>query len=332
MIITASKTNECQFCTYSHCDLVDIADIVADPLIVIEDTERARRRANAWASSTPGRRCTTRTRSRSRSSQQLHEHFSDPELVELSFLIGYINMLNLFNNLLAGPLQRRVQRAEADGRLSRRCPSLSWSRVGATLAFGAGGCGDARSRLQPASWPRYLLRDARPGAGRRRSTPRGRSWHGRHGIRSRVGDARSRPVTRGEPVVRPRPSVAGGRSARRLHDHPTSVRTSRSPSTAGSRSSRRSWPGIPARHDRPVVADTATRPPTASEPACSAGISRRWARGDRHLGSPLASPSGGGQRRGVTGDRARPDHPDAEPADREGERDRERRQRAPGSR
>jgi alkylhydroperoxidase family enzyme len=31
---------------------------------------------------------------------QLHEHFSDAELVELSFLIGYINMLNLFNNLL----------------------------------------------------------------------------------------------------------------------------------------------------------------------------------------------------------------------------------------
>jgi alkylhydroperoxidase family enzyme len=32
--------------------------------------------------------------------QRLHEQFTDPELVELSFLIGYINMLNLFNNLL----------------------------------------------------------------------------------------------------------------------------------------------------------------------------------------------------------------------------------------
>ena len=30
----------------------------------------------------------------------LKERFSDPELVELSFLIGFINMLNLFNNLL----------------------------------------------------------------------------------------------------------------------------------------------------------------------------------------------------------------------------------------
>jgi alkylhydroperoxidase family enzyme len=31
---------------------------------------------------------------------QLKQAFSDPELVELTFLIGYINMLNLFNNAL----------------------------------------------------------------------------------------------------------------------------------------------------------------------------------------------------------------------------------------
>jgi alkylhydroperoxidase family enzyme len=30
----------------------------------------------------------------------LKEAFTDPELVELTFLIGYINMLNLFNNAL----------------------------------------------------------------------------------------------------------------------------------------------------------------------------------------------------------------------------------------
>jgi alkylhydroperoxidase family enzyme len=33
-------------------------------------------------------------------SGELHHHFTDPELVELTFLIGYINMLNLFNNAL----------------------------------------------------------------------------------------------------------------------------------------------------------------------------------------------------------------------------------------
>ncbi len=47
--------------------------------------------------------------------RQLHEHFSDPELVELTFLIGYINMLNLFNNSLRRPLPRRVQRPQGPG-------------------------------------------------------------------------------------------------------------------------------------------------------------------------------------------------------------------------
>ena len=99
VIITASKTNECQFCTYSHCDLVDIADIVKDPLVAIEHTaslaprERIAveytRAAMADSNAIPGPLA-----------QQLHEHFSDPELVELTFLIGYINMLNLFNNCL----------------------------------------------------------------------------------------------------------------------------------------------------------------------------------------------------------------------------------------
>jgi alkylhydroperoxidase family enzyme len=31
---------------------------------------------------------------------ELGELYSDPELVELTFLIGFINMLNLFNNCL----------------------------------------------------------------------------------------------------------------------------------------------------------------------------------------------------------------------------------------
>jgi alkylhydroperoxidase family enzyme len=31
---------------------------------------------------------------------QVREAFTDPEVVELAFLVGYINMLNLFNNTL----------------------------------------------------------------------------------------------------------------------------------------------------------------------------------------------------------------------------------------
>ena len=31
---------------------------------------------------------------------EIHAEFTDPELIELTFLIGYINLLNLFNNSL----------------------------------------------------------------------------------------------------------------------------------------------------------------------------------------------------------------------------------------
>lgn len=99
VIITASKHNDCQFCTYSHCDLVDIADIVDEPLVAIEHPESL---------ATRERIAVAYTRAAMHDSNdipaplaaELHEHFTDPELVELSFLIGYINMLNLFNNLL----------------------------------------------------------------------------------------------------------------------------------------------------------------------------------------------------------------------------------------
>ncbi len=99
VIITSSQTNACQFCTESHCDLVDIADIVADPLVVIEHADSLAPRE---------RLAIAYTRAVMRDSnhvpdalaRDLSEQFSDPELVELTFLIGYINMLNLFNNAL----------------------------------------------------------------------------------------------------------------------------------------------------------------------------------------------------------------------------------------
>jgi AhpD family alkylhydroperoxidase len=99
VIITASEKNDCQFCTFSHVDLVDIADIVDQPLAVIAAPDGLEPRE---------RLAIEYTRSAMHDSNavpaqlqaSLHEHFTDPELVELSFLIGYINMLNLFNNLL----------------------------------------------------------------------------------------------------------------------------------------------------------------------------------------------------------------------------------------
>ncbi len=99
VIITASQANECQFCTNSHCDLVHISDIIDAPLTVVADPSTLVPRE---------RLAIEYTLAAMRASNDipaplataLKERFSDPELVELSFLIGFINMLNLFNNLL----------------------------------------------------------------------------------------------------------------------------------------------------------------------------------------------------------------------------------------
>jgi alkylhydroperoxidase family enzyme len=99
VILTASQSNDCQFCTESHCDLVDLGaildaplDLVARPLelaprerLAVEFTRAAMHDSNhipepVWA--------------------QVREAFGEPEIVELAFLVGYINMLNLFNNIL----------------------------------------------------------------------------------------------------------------------------------------------------------------------------------------------------------------------------------------
>lgn len=99
VIIAASSTNECQFCRDSHSHLVEISDIISEPLraidepgslaprerLAVEYTRAAMRNSNAVSESLM---------------ERLHAAFTDSELVELTFLIGYINMLNLFNNCL----------------------------------------------------------------------------------------------------------------------------------------------------------------------------------------------------------------------------------------
>jgi alkylhydroperoxidase family enzyme len=99
VIITASKSNDCQFCTSSHCDLVDIEGIVKDPLIAIEQPHSLAARERLAIEYTRAAMADSNAIPEPLT-QQLHEHFSDPELVELTFLIGFINMLNLFNNCL----------------------------------------------------------------------------------------------------------------------------------------------------------------------------------------------------------------------------------------
>ena len=74
VIITASQTNKCPFCTDSHCDLVHISDII--------DESPTRRRSRLGSDSESD--ATARPARGQRNAPS----------------VGFINMLNLFNNLL----------------------------------------------------------------------------------------------------------------------------------------------------------------------------------------------------------------------------------------
>jgi alkylhydroperoxidase family enzyme len=99
VIITASAANDCQFCTNAHVDIVDIWGIVESPLELIDEPAALAPRERLAIDYTKAVVADSNAISEPLS-LELREHFSDPELVELTFLIGYINMLNLFNNAL----------------------------------------------------------------------------------------------------------------------------------------------------------------------------------------------------------------------------------------
>ena len=79
VIITASQRNDCQFCTNSHCDLVDIAGIASEPLRLIAEPETLAPRE---------RLAIAYTRAAMADSNgipaalvaELHARFSDPEI------------------------------------------------------------------------------------------------------------------------------------------------------------------------------------------------------------------------------------------------------------
>lgn len=99
VIITASQHNECQFCETAHCDIVDIEGIIETPLEHIADPRRLTDRERLAVAYTKAV-LTDSNRLPDALMTEIHAHFSDPELVELTFLVGYINLLNLFNNSL----------------------------------------------------------------------------------------------------------------------------------------------------------------------------------------------------------------------------------------
>ena len=99
VILKASILNGCQFCADSHravMRMIGIPEPQIEDLEALENLDKREEMALQY------------TREMIQDSNRiedtffalLREAFSDDEIVELTFLIGYINLLNLFNNAL----------------------------------------------------------------------------------------------------------------------------------------------------------------------------------------------------------------------------------------
>ena len=112
IILQSSINNSCQFCTNSHIDIAKGLGISDDPVKMLEDKDML----------DPAYKCALdyfeaifedSNRISEAIFQQLREHFNEAEIVELTFLIGYINMLNWFNNALQ--VEYRGELANSEG-------------------------------------------------------------------------------------------------------------------------------------------------------------------------------------------------------------------------
>jgi AhpD family alkylhydroperoxidase len=98
VILASSHANSCQFCTNSHISIMQRLNIADNPIASLDDDSLPHREKLAIAYTRAAMADSNRVPEDL--FRQLKQTFTDPEIVELTFLIGFINMLNLFNNAL----------------------------------------------------------------------------------------------------------------------------------------------------------------------------------------------------------------------------------------
>jgi AhpD family alkylhydroperoxidase len=93
VILRVSQLHDCQFCTNSHLQIMQGLGVGTDLSARAAQTQRERL-AIEYAE------LVTRDSNRIPDAffEGLHGAFSDPEIVELTFVIGFITMLNRVNN------------------------------------------------------------------------------------------------------------------------------------------------------------------------------------------------------------------------------------------
>jgi len=99
VIVEASRRNDCQFCRDSHVAVCRMIGVSEDALGALADPETLNDRERLAVEYT-GLAMKDSNRVPEEFFDRLREHFTEPEIVELTFLIGFINLLNMFNNCL----------------------------------------------------------------------------------------------------------------------------------------------------------------------------------------------------------------------------------------
>lgn len=99
VILEASRVNACQFCTGVHVAVARMMGIGDDPLRLLDEPERQTDRQRLALEYTRAAMADS-NRVSDELFARLRAVFTDAEIVEITFLIGNINCLNMFNNCL----------------------------------------------------------------------------------------------------------------------------------------------------------------------------------------------------------------------------------------
>ena len=99
IILESSRQNACQFCTDSHIAIARSLGLSDEPLRLLDESAALNERQRLALEFT---RAVMADSNRVSDDLwvRLTRVFRDEELVELTLMIGYINMLNMFNNTL----------------------------------------------------------------------------------------------------------------------------------------------------------------------------------------------------------------------------------------
>lgn len=99
IILEASRLNACQFCYNAHVHIARELGISDEPARLLDNPDAMTERQRLAVDYTAAMMADSNTVS-DELFDRLRAAYSEPEIIELTLMVGYINTLNMFNNAL----------------------------------------------------------------------------------------------------------------------------------------------------------------------------------------------------------------------------------------